>query len=292
MGITFYLMSKKGFDVLDAIIKSNKYCKQVDLVVIGEDKNVQNDYSKEIKELCASNNINYKYREENIKIISEYCIAISWRWLINSTSKLIVLHDSLLPKYRGFAPLVNALKNKENKIGVTALYASKEYDRGDIILQEKISIKYPIKIVEAIDKIGSLYILIVEKLLNKIFNEESINAIQQNEKHATYSLWLDELDYFINWTWSAKKIKRFIDSVGFPYNGAKSSINELVVTINEATVAEDVKIENRTVGKVIFVENGKPLVVCGKGLLKIEEAFIEKTKESLLPLKKFRTQFK
>ena len=49
-----------------------------------------------------------------------------------------------MPKYRGFAPLVNSLVNGEKIIGVTALFASEEYDNGDIIMQSSVDITYPI----------------------------------------------------------------------------------------------------------------------------------------------------
>ena len=46
---------------------------------------------------------------------------------------MIIFHDSLLPKYRGFAPLVNSLINQEKEIGVTAIKASQNYDEGDTV---------------------------------------------------------------------------------------------------------------------------------------------------------------
>jgi methionyl-tRNA formyltransferase len=53
------------------------------------------------------------------------------------------MHDSLLPKYRGFAPLPNALINGEREVGVTALFASEEYDMGDIVCQRRLAVEYP-----------------------------------------------------------------------------------------------------------------------------------------------------
>ena len=66
--------------------------------------------------------------------------AIGWKWIIDNTSQLIVLHDSLLPKYRGFSPLVNSLINGDTLTGVTALFASSEYDKGEIIEQAQIGL--------------------------------------------------------------------------------------------------------------------------------------------------------
>ena len=72
-------------------------------------------------------------------------MAVSWRWMIkHPKNKLIVFHDSILPKYRGFAPLVNMLINGEKEIGVSAIFGADEYDSE--IISEKTTISYPIKI--------------------------------------------------------------------------------------------------------------------------------------------------
>ncbi len=129
-------MTKKGWESLKSLIKKNlTYC--VKLVVIGKDKSLDDDCAIKIEKLCKEHNIKYTY-DKKIECLSQYAIAISWRWLLNlGTTQLIVIHDSLLPKYRGFSPLVNQLINGETKIGATALFASEKYDEGNIIIQKK-----------------------------------------------------------------------------------------------------------------------------------------------------------
>lgn len=292
MKISLFLMTNKGFQVLKSIIENN-FISIIDKVIIGIDKSVINDYSSEIKELCKEQQLTYYFSSEKFNINSEYALAISWRWIINFENvKLIVLHDSLLPKYRGFAPLVNSLINEEDFIGVTALFASGEYDTGPIILQHQISVEFPIKINYAIEKICNLYSEIVISIFEKINSNLILDSYLQNEEEASYSLWLDSEDYFINWNYSSTKIKRFIDAVGYPYQGAKCLMDGEIVVIHNVTPIEDLKIENRDIGKVIFIQQDKPIVVCGQGLLKIDEAVFENSNESIFPLKKFRTRFK
>ena len=60
--------------------------------------------------------------------------------MIRDKSKLIVFHDSVLPKLRGFNPLVTSLINGYEEIGVTVLYGTEDFDRGEIILQKKVNI--------------------------------------------------------------------------------------------------------------------------------------------------------
>lgn len=285
--ITLYLMGYKGYKVLESISDSSFV--HVAAVVGATDKNIQDDCYEDIKRVCKEKNIAFHNRKENIPLTSEYAIAISWRWLIDIHSvKLIILHDSLLPKYRGFNPLVSALLNKEEKIGVTALFASEQYDRGDIIKQASRDIKYPIKIEEAIEMISFAYIELAEYILANI---ENLSSYVQDEAKVSYSLWRDEEDYSIDWNCSSEYIKRLIDAVGYPYLGAKTIVNkEDCIRIIDAEIVEDVHIENRQVGKIIFLEEGKPIIVCGTGLLKINTSVYD-TQQKPYVFTKLRSRF-
>jgi methionyl-tRNA formyltransferase len=291
MKVTLFLMTLKGVEVLNAIAY-NSYLDIIDKVIIGRDNNVLNDYSNDIEQICLDNGISYSFSSEDYNINTQYGIAISWRWIINHLGlKLIVLHDSILPKYRGFAPLVNMLINGEKKIGVTALFACSEFDKGPIVLQKDITINYPIKIEKAIRGVSVLYVEIVNELLYNISRELPIQGVKQDETNASYSLWRDKEDYFINWGLPASKICKFVDAVGYPYEGAKCKINNAVVKIIDVDNFEDLEIENRDIGKVLFFEDELPIIVCGSGLIKIKKAVYETTGESIFPIKKFRTRF-
>lgn len=281
-------MTIKGFQVLDYLINNNKI-HLIKNVIIGKDEHLINDFSKEIEDLCYLNNVQFYYKGNRFEEGS-YSIAISWRWIINTKSQLIVFHDSLLPKYRGFAPLVNALINFESKIGVTALYATENYDEGDIIDQEMIPVKYPITIKNAIDLITPLYSKICFKILNNLELNNKLTTIKQNHKNASYSLWRDEEDYHIDWSMDSKSIEQFILSLGYPYKGAYSLIGDLKIRIESVQLENDIKIENRKPGKVIFVHNNEPIVICGKGLLRITKML--DNNNNIYTINKFRTRFK
>jgi len=288
--VTVFAMTEKGYAVLQSILPD--YKKNIEIVIGSQDTQIQKDFYSEIKCLCQYHSIEFIDKKEFISINTKYALAISWRWIINTDNKfLIVFHDSLIPRYRGFNPLVSALINGEQKIGVTALLATSEYDKGDIITQYETAIEYPIKIQEAINKIIKNYQDTSLYVMEKIANDDYFIGIPQDENKATYSLWRDDEDYRINWNHSSIELKRFIDAVSYPYKGASTKLNGNLVRILEAEMAQDVVIENRTSGKVIFVQNDHPIVVCGKGLLKIIEMIDDQTRTSLIPIKNFRIRF-
>ncbi|MFK3680396.1 methionyl-tRNA formyltransferase [Pseudomonas sp. NPDC088890] len=287
--VTLLVMTEKGLAFLTEALEN--YRSVIEAVIIGQDSSVINDFSADIYELCTRYGVPACYRSGEFEIKTEYAMAISWRWLIkHPENKLIVFHDSLLPRYRGFAPLVNALINGETKVGVTALFGAADYDRGDIIAQASISVDYPATINEMIGKITACYIDLGKIVLKSIMAGKSPIAHAQDSDKATYSLWLDENDYKINWDSSASEIRRKIDAVGFPYKGAYCFVDDVKYRIFSAEEIPDVAIENRDAGKVIFIEQGSPVVVCGSGLLLIKACTSEEG-VSLLPLKKFRLRF-
>lgn len=288
--LTIYAMSQKGFAVVKTLCEK-KLLTENDRIVVGRDKNVINDYADEIVSLCQKNNINLQERKDHEKAETEYLMAIGWRWMLPSTKNLIILHDSLLPKYRGFLPLVSALMNKETTVGVTALFANDYYDSGDIIAQAKTEITYPIKIQKLINLIENNYQQLAVDIIQKIKNSDRLEGTPQNHDDASYSLWRDEEDYKIDWTQSAEDIQRLIHAVGPPYLGASAHINDKLVRILDAEIFKDKNIVNRNPGKIIFLENKKPVVVCGTGLLLLT-VIQDEQGNNALPLKSFRTRFK
>lgn len=289
MSLALFLMSEKGHAVLQSVLASAG-AEAIGMVVGSRDSKTQMDYHDEIQRACRAAGVAFYDRKSAPAVSAECAMAVSWRWMIRGVEDLITLHDSLLPRYRGFAPVVNALINGERELGVTALFATDDYDKGDIIRQERVTIEYPIKIQQAIERITPLYAEIAGDIAAAITAGKPLPRSKQDEKQATYSLWRDDQDYRIPWHRDAALIRRFIDAVGYPYQGARALLNGETVIVHDAVEEPDVRIEDRAVGKVIFERAGMPVVVCGSGLLKITRmTSIDGT--ALLPLKKFRSRF-
>jgi methionyl-tRNA formyltransferase len=288
MSVTLYLLTKKGYEVLKALIHSENHNSLIDQVVATRDNGNAEDYYDEIKLICEQNNINFYSRNEKLINNSTYSIAIGWRWLIKDIKNLIVLHDSYLPKYRGFSPVVNMLIKGEKYLGVTAIWAVKRMDEGDILFQKKIPIDYPIKIQEAIEIVSSEYVTIVNQIFQKIILKEKLIGIPQDNNMATYSIWRDENDYFINWNNDASAIKRFIDAVGYPYGGARArTMDGEILKVIESEVVDNISAEIPGPGKILMITDS-PIVLCGKNAIKLLK--IEDLNGNPFQFKKFRTR--
>ena len=289
--VALLLMSQKGWAVLRAII-DRQLSHLVSHVVIGKDQHVINDFSAAIQELCKKSNLPYYFRGHEVGMQAAYTFAVSWRWMLPAGPDTIIFHDSPLPKYRGFAPMVNQLIQGEKEIAVTALFAAEEFDKGHIIACERLPIEYPITIQEAIEKSLGLYSALACQIIEKIACGAEIEGTPQNENHATYSLWRDAADYAVDWSKDANYLQRFVDATSFPFLGAKARLNGESITISKVrALEEDRFIHNRDTGKVLFIKDERPIVVCGQGLLQVMEAFYCVNSQSIFPLEKFRSRF-
>lgn len=223
------------------------------------------DSCNKIKKLCVKTKIPY-YKPSELLQKDCVVIVVGWPKLLKRTKSVIVMHDSLLPKYKGHCPTVTALIHGDSTIGVTAFLPNKRADCGKIIAQASISIKYPIKIKKAYELLLPCFI--------KCFTQHDKTQINfPQTQWDSYSLWRDEEDYFIDWSGNATVINRQIDATGWPYDGARSNTTSYGTTIiRDATPVGDVNIVNRVPGKCLYFDAGKPVIVCGSGLLRIDNA--------------------
>jgi hypothetical protein len=195
----------------------------------------------------------------------EWVIFVGWQYSsLDHGSKRIVIHDSLLPAYRGFAPTATALINGESEIGVTAISPIESIDAGPIYAQRRIPVTYPVKIKDMFDKQAALNGSLIVDLMDQVERGDA-TLVPQRHADATYSIWRDEHDYRIDWTRPSEEISRTIDALGYPFLGARTLLNGTIVLIDSAEVAEDTVFARRDVGKLWRIDERGPLVVCGTG---------------------------
>ena len=176
------------------------------------------------------------------------------------------LHVSLLPKYRGAAPMQRAIMDGESETGVTVMYMAEGLDTGDIISVEKFPI-LPTDDFEAIhDRSAEVGAVLLSKTIEEIYNGTATRTVQ-DDSLACYAKKVEKEDCKLDFTLSAKKLDFTIRGVT-PIPGAFCYLGGKMLKINKAT-----PIEGRgTPGKVIDLSDkgeGYVTVACGEGALKI-----------------------
>jgi methionyl-tRNA formyltransferase len=289
--LVLFAMNEKGLAVLRAMLGAGR-AEAIAAVVVQEDPAVEQDFFEEIMTVAETAGVRTIRRGEPLPPHA-FSAAVGWRFMIHDERRLVVFHDSLLPRYRGFAPLVNALINGESEIGVTALWGEERYDSGAIIDQASAAVAYPLTIQQAIDTVTPLYERLAVEIAGRLLAGEQLAGREQDDRRATYSIWRDEDDYRIDWSEDAATVARFIDAVGPPYKGACSYVDQRKLRILEADVVEDeFTFEIRHPGKIFSISDGIPAVVCGEGLLRLTSVADAQSGASVLPWTRLRTRFR
>lgn len=185
----------------------------------------------------------------------------------------INLHASLLPKYRGAAPVAWALMNGERVTGVTTFWISERMDSGDIIFQKEAE-------VNTSDTCGTLEERLAEvgsKLLLDSVNKGTGIRIPQDDSQATYAPKLKKEDGEINWNHLAIQIHNKIRAMN-PWPGAYTFMEGKRVEIWTSSVGKEGKGEP---GTVIFMNEQGIGVAAGEGALVIKELQVEGKKRIL-----------
>ncbi|AOZ91531.1 methionyl-tRNA formyltransferase [Paenibacillus crassostreae] len=134
------------------------------------------------------------------------------------TRGCVNIHGSLLPKYRGGAPIQRSIINGELVTGVTLMYMAEGLDTGDMIAQVKVAIEEKDTsgtMFEKLSKVGAT--LLQEQLPNLL--EGIVTRIPQNDVDASYSPNLKREDERIDWNRSAREIFNQVRGL-VPFSGA------------------------------------------------------------------------
>lgn len=177
----------------------------------------------------------------------------------------INVHASLLPKYRGAAPIQWAVINGEKVSGVTTMQMNEGLDTGDMILKTEVVLDEKETGGSLHDKLAAAGAkLCVETL--KALEEKTATWEAQGESTTEYAKMLDKKMGDIDWNQSAVSIERLIRGLN-PWPSAYTDWNGKVMKIWEAEVVE--KQTEEVPGTIVDVEKGGFLVQTGVNCLKV-----------------------
>ncbi len=175
----------------------------------------------------------------------------------------INLHASLLPKYRGAAPINWAIINGETETGVTTFFINEKVDTGNIILQKKVRIEPDETAGELHDKLS---IIGAEVLLEtvKLIESGNVNPIPQDDSLATPAPKIKKEMCQINWFGKgAQQVHNFVRGLS-PQPGAFTFLNKKIVKIYRTKLTQpELKVQDVKPGQIIIDERkGEMYAIC------------------------------
>ncbi|MFD8562285.1 methionyl-tRNA formyltransferase [Streptosporangium canum] len=193
-------------------------------------------------------------------------VANNWRtWIPPQIFTLprygvLNVHDSLLPAYAGFSPLIWALINGETEVGVTAHMMNAELDAGDIVVQRAIPVGPRDTATDLFHRTVDLIAPVVAESLDLIASGRTDWTPQDRSKASFFHKRSIE-DGNIDWTWPAEDIERLVRAQSDPYPNAFTYYKGERVRILKASVSKGVY--GGTPGRVFIREGDGIVIVAG-----------------------------
>ncbi len=209
------------------------------------------------------------------RILPKGLLALPQRGCIN-------VHASLLPRYRGAAPIPAAILSGDAQTGVTIMLMEETLDTGPILSQSALHIEPEDTTGSLTEKLANLGAqLLVDTLPDWLAGRST--ARPQDESQATMAKMIQREDGRIRWTEPAEMIARRCRAYS-PWPGAFALWNKMELKIWRAH-AQDTVVENFEPGKVIE-SGGEIAVITGKGLLVLDK--VQLPGKRVLPMNDFR----
>lgn len=260
-------------------------------VVTQPDKEVGRDHVLEfspIKKLALQNNIKVV---QPVKVRNEYDCVLEMKPDIIVTCAYgqiipkeildypkygcINVHASLLPKYRGGAPIHRAILNGEKETGITIMYMAEGMDDGDIITQEKVVIRDDETVGELHDELSVLGVKLLLDTLPSIFNGTN-ERIKQDESCVTLAKIIKKEDEIIDFNDLSINVYNKIRGLN-PYPGAYALLDKKRVKIYKSRIEKDSS--NKVPGTIIDILKDGIVVKTKDSSIVIEELKMEGKKK-------------
>lgn len=185
----------------------------------------------------------------------------------------INIHASLLPRYRGAAPINWAIINGERKTGISIMYVSLKMDAGPIILQEEIKIEDKDTSISLEDKLCRLGAKLLDQALEKIDNRD-YRLLDQDEDKVVYAPKMKKEIGLIDWDAPAADIYNQVRGV-LPWPGAFTILSGKMLKIFQTEILSAFPSHKPSPGEVVRADKSGIVVACGRGFLKIDELQLE-----------------
>ncbi len=265
MKIIFFGNADFGIPTLDSIFSSSKHT--LLSVVTNPDKKAgrgKNNTSTPIKIWATENHVNIS-EISNLKdpiflkslenSNADLFIVIAYRILPNKIFEIpkygtMNLHASLLPKYRGAAPIQRALLNGEKNTGISTFIINDKVDKGKIILQEKTSISDKDNYSSLYTKLSDMGSNLVLKSIMQL--EQGIPLKEQNKK-TKYAKKIDKNELKINWNNNALDIINKVRAFSLS-PGAYSTFKNKRIKILDADIS-DLDLRDLNQGDIFINQN-------------------------------------
>ena len=195
---------------------------------------------------------------------------------INNLTFLNV-HASLLPRWRGAAPIQRAIMKRDKETGISIMKIVPKLDAGPVLIQSKLPINNEINYEQMSEKMSNLGAKLIIDAIELIENNKA-NFTPQDETKVIYAKKIEKIETKINWNESAEEILAKIRAF-YPKPGTWFELNGARIKITKA-----IKVEKTNKAGVV-IDTNKMIIACKKNAVQILE--LKKEGKKSMPVNEF-----
>jgi methionyl-tRNA formyltransferase len=200
-------------------------------------------------------------------VVAAYGQILSQRILDIPKKYPVNIHASLLPRYRGAAPIQAAIRNRDDTSGVTTMVMARELDAGDILLVKETPIHPEDTALDLHDRLADMGADLIVETIDRI-NAGRLTPTPQDPEKATFAPMLKKEDGRIDWTLSSLDVAAHIRAMN-PWPGAYTQLSNRRIKLFTARAGRDTATDPP--GTVCAIDEQGIHVAAGKGTVIIKE---------------------
>jgi len=206
-----------------------------------------------------------KSYKADVMIVAAYGLLLPKSVLEIPASGCINIHASLLPRWRGAAPIQRAILAGDKETGITIMQMDVGLDTGDMLLKMTTPISEDDNTATLHDRLAQMGGQAIIKAIS-LLTKNKLVPEKQDESLATYAKKLEKKEAWIDWSQTAEQIHRQIRAFN-PWPIAQTMLDKTIVRIVDATLLE--KTSDKQPGTVIRKDKDSIDVTCGNGVVRL-----------------------
>lgn len=291
MRVLFIGGTKRGYLTLKGLLETG--ADVVGVISLTQDQHEPERYEELIRSLAQASNISLvetkRMKDRDYASIirkemkPDIAFVVGCRVLISPEIYsvlplgMLAVHDSLLPEYRGFAPLNWSILNDEGQTGVTLFYLNEHIDGGDIVAQGIVPIQHEDTAPVVYDKVCKATVELVLEAC-PLLAAGTAARVRQDYAQGSFTCSRTPEDGLIDWSACASVIHNQVRALAYPYPGAFSYYKGKKLMIWRARELENPPYYvGRIAGRVVGISRveGFVDVLAGDGIVRVEEVQFE-----------------
>ena len=204
--------------------------------------------------------------EADVMVVAAYGLILPKAVLQLSRYGCLNIHASLLPRWRGAAPIPRAILAGDRETGITIMQMDEGLDTGDMLLRNACPIAANDTAQTLHDKLAEMGASDILEAL-RLLQDHRLMPVKQDSDAACYAAKLLKSEARIDWRQEAQQIERAVRAYN-PFPVCHANLNGVVVKIWQASLSSDP--HNSEPGRVLAVDKHGISVACGKDVLRLE----------------------